>query len=253
MKFQLINIAHKIISLFLSEKIDYKGMIIPAKYLRLCGKRYWDDEYFLSTGISEVDRIIESFGLTAKSRILDVGCGVGRLPIGILARIGEIQHYRGIDVSKSSIQWCRRHITPLHTGFQFVHIDFKNARYNPKGKAINIDFRLPFDDEEFDIIYLYSVFSHMTTEDIRLYLKEFQRLLVPSGKVFLTAFLENEVPDMTVNPRNYRMCTTKEPLLRVLYNKDFFYSLLTDNNFDVDRFDYEKEPDGQCALYLNKK
>lgn len=228
-------------------------MILPAKHLRFCGLKLQNDEYFLMSAQKEADRLVKYFGLTLNSRILDVGCGVGRLAIGILSRIGEIQHYRGVDVSKRSIRWCQRYITRRHPSFQFIHIDVKNLRYNPRGKAINIDFRLPFDDKKFDLIYLFSVFSHMIKEDVKVYLKEFQRLLAPSGKIFLTAFIEDGVADMTINPRGYKRIEWEGPLHCVRYNKDFFESLLAENGFVVDLYDHGKGPNGQSDLYISRR
>jgi len=49
-------------------------------------------------------------------------------------------------------------------------IDVENTRYNPEGEKFSEKFKLPFDDHSFDIIYLYSVFSHMTDQDIIIYL-----------------------------------------------------------------------------------
>ena len=63
-------------------------------------------------------------------------------------------------------------------------------------------FQIPISDRQFDIIYLFSVFSHMTSDEVQLYMGEFQRLLAPSGKMFLTAFVEEAVPDMTINPKD---------------------------------------------------
>jgi ubiquinone/menaquinone biosynthesis C-methylase UbiE len=129
----------------------------------------------------------------------------------------------------------------------------KNPRYNPKGATIGIDFKLPFDDNEFDIIYLYSVFSHMTTDDVEVYLKEFKRLLTRSGKIFLTAFIADGVSDMTINPPDYQLKNWSGPLHCVRYNKDFFSALLAENDFVLDRIDYEQETNGQSALYISKR
>jgi ubiquinone/menaquinone biosynthesis C-methylase UbiE len=193
------------------------------------------------------------FNLTKRTRILDVGCGQGRLPIGILSRIGEIEHYRGIDVNKKSIQWCQKHITKRHPTFQFIHLDIKNLRYNPKGNEIDYSYRLPLFDKEFDIIYLYSVFSHMTELDVEVYLKEFHRLLAPSGRLFVTAFIEEGVPDVSINPDNYKTDWNNEPLHCVRYSRSFFNSLLEGSNFSVERFDHATETDGQSAIYALTK
>ncbi len=249
----LINkIAFKVICLFIPKSVHYKDMILPANHLRFCGPDFLDDEYFVTSALAEADRLVERFRLTTSSRVLDVGCGVGRLPIGILGRIGEIQHYRGVDVSKKSIRWCQRYISGRHPSFRFIHIDVKNPRYNPRGKTMDIDFRLPFEHQAFDIIYLYSLFSHMTTEEIRTYLNEFQRLLAPSGKIFLTAFIAEGVPKMTINPQDY-VKNWSGALHCVRYDKDFFESLLAENSFSVDCFTYEKEIDRQSAFYISRR
>jgi len=239
-------------SLFIPDRVHYKNMILPPKDLRFCGTEFRNNEYFLVSAQKEANRLVERFGLTLHSSILDVGCGVGRLPVGILSRVGEMKHYRGVDVSETALRWCQRYITRKHPGFQFSPLNVKNPRYNPSGKPVDIDFRLPFVDQEFNIIYLYSVFTHMTTDDIRAYVKEFQRLLSPMGKIFLTAYIEDGVPDMTINPPGYRM-DWKGPLHCVRYNKDFFELLLAENGFEVDHFDYETEADGQSALYISRR
>ena len=116
---------------------------------------------------------------------------------------------------------------------------------------MGVEFPLPFNNREFDIIYLYSIFSHMTTEDVTAYLNEFKRLLAPSGKIFLTAFIEQNVQPMTINPPDYRR-NWQGPLHCVRYDKNFFISLLGENGFKIDRFDYEKETDGQSGLYISR-
>jgi SAM-dependent methyltransferase len=235
----------------LPDTVFYNNMPLPAKHLRFCGSKFTSDKYFLSSAQMEADRLVEFFDLSEKSRVLDVGCGVGRLPIGILSRIGEIQYYCGVDVSEKSIQWCQRNIKSKHPNYDFIYLDVKNPRYNPQGKNLDKDFQLQFEDKEFDIIYLYSVFSHMTTDDVIVYLKEFHRLLSPTGKIFLTAFIEDDVPDMVINPDNYKK-QWKGLLHCVRYNKLFFQSLLIDNGFKIDRFDFEKEEDEQSGFYLFK-
>lgn len=242
----------KVADLLFLDRVRYKGAILPPKRLRFCGPTFQDEEYFLSSGQREADRLAEHFGLTKDSSVLDVGCGQGRIPIGILDRVGEIAKYRGVDVSEDSIKWCQRYISRKHPNFQFIHIDVKNARYNPKGEQIDSDFRFLFDAAEFDIIYLYSVFSHMRAEDVRAYLRDFRRVLRPDGGIFLTAFVEEGVPDMTENPEGYRL-RWKGRLHGVRYDKSFFEKMLAENGFGMDRFDYEAESNGQSGLYISRR
>lgn len=240
---------HDFAKKFMPDSVQYRGIILPAKHFRLCGLEFRDDAYYLASAEAEAERLVQAFGLTLDSRVLDVGCGMGRLPTGILSRVGEIQGYTGIDVMERAIHWCKRNIGQHHPTFNFIHVNASNQLYNPNGQSINTDFRLPLEDESVDIIYLYSVFSHMTADHVQVYLKEFRRLLVSSGGIFLTTFIEENVPNVTVNPQNYRMKWT-QPLHCVRYNKAYFESLLAAHDLIIKRFDYEKEADGQSGLYI---
>jgi ubiquinone/menaquinone biosynthesis C-methylase UbiE len=226
------------------------GVLIPAKYLRLGGSEFKDDKFFLASARAEAGRLVEHCGLSKECRVLDVGCGVGRLPIGILDHVGEIQCYWGVDVDNGSVRWCNRHIHRPHPMFQFQHIEVLNRRYNASGRPLDQSFRFDFDDQAFHTIYLYSVFSHMKTEDILVYLREFNRLLRPNGSIFLTAFIEEAVPNMSENPVGYRM-NWHGALHCVRYEKAFFWALLEEAGFTVTRFVYAQETDGQSALYLS--
>ncbi|HUV94981.1 MAG TPA: class I SAM-dependent methyltransferase [Anaerolineae bacterium] len=236
--------------MFASDTVLHDGLVLPAKHLRSCGRKFRHDEYFLASAQAEADRLVERLGLTASSRLLDVGCGVGRLALGILRRIGAIKAYRGIDVDKEAIRWCQWHITSQHPAFQFFPVNVEHPRYNPRGKKADTRFSLPFNDGEFDVIYVYSVLSHMLPKDIELYLAEFQRLLSPSGKVFLTAFVEEDVPKVAVNPTGYRKTKWVGPLHCVRYSKGFFESLLVGSGFRTEGFSYAAETDGQSAFYI---
>lgn len=246
------SLISKTLNNFKAQKVHFQNTILPAKHLRFCGQDFKNDEFFLNSARSEADRLVKYFGLSSQSRLLDIGCGSGRLAIGILNRIGNIQLYQGVDVDKKSIQWCNRYISKNRSNYKFLKLDVFNSRYNPTGKKINDGFQFPFENQKFDIAYLYSVFSHMIDEDIKLYLREFQRMLEHFGKIFLTAFVEENVPEMTINPANYRRTQWKGELHCVRFNKDFFQTLIKENGYQINHFEYEKETHGQSAYYLSK-
>jgi ubiquinone/menaquinone biosynthesis C-methylase UbiE len=247
-------IFDKISSTLKSRKQDYviyQGQILPPKVLRTGGAHFQDDASYFASAQNEARRLAIC-GFKSNARILDLGCGSGRLPIGILIVHGDTVDYHGIDVRKSVVDWCTQVITKKHPKFIFTHIDIKNERYNPSGKAVNDRFRLPVQDNSYDILSLYSVFSHMVIEDIQGYLKEFRRILAPSGKIFFTAFVEEGTPDMTINPENYGMKWSGE-LHCVRFNQEYFANLLQSSGFKVDQFVHGQETDGQSAFYISNQ
>jgi tRNA G46 methylase TrmB len=51
----------------------------------------------------EADRLKNDMDLTDKSTILDVGCGAGRPPVGLIARHMPFLSYLGLDVDTKRI------------------------------------------------------------------------------------------------------------------------------------------------------
>jgi len=126
----------------------------------------------------------------------------------------------------------------------------KPTRYNPGGGAIDAAFRLPAAPGSVDLAYLYSVFSHLPEAHLRVYLGELARVLAPGGRVFLTAFVEEGVPPVVVNPPGYAFERCSGPLHVVRYERGHFAGLLEAAGFRVDRFDHGAETDGQSGVYL---
>lgn len=110
----------------------HEGLALPPRWLRFCGEAYRDDAYFVSSAEREVQRL-RDFGLSTRTRLLELGCGPGRFAIGLLRRLGEMDAYHGLDVDRASIRWCKRHITRSHPSFRFTRIDVHNLRYNRRG------------------------------------------------------------------------------------------------------------------------
>lgn len=230
--------------------IEVNGTKIPPASLRLGGHNFVEDPVFLETARSEAKRLEVAFAIDPWSRVLDIGCGVGRLPIGLLSYFGSVKHYTGVDVALGSIAWCEQYIA--RPGVKFIHLDLANERYNPRGAPISHDFELPLPRAAFDVIYLYSVFSHMKADDVQAYLRELHRLLAPGGGIFLTAFVEPDVEDVAVNPPGYsRFPGEWEGALHcVRFDRAFFEGVVADAGLMVERFDHGTEVDGQSGIYL---
>jgi SAM-dependent methyltransferase len=124
-------------------------------------------------------------------RILDLGCGMGRMARPLTRYLSAAGQYWGLDVGKPAIEWCRTHVTPAHPNFHFQHLDVRNGLYNPGGRFAPHEIRLPFPDGVFDFVFLTSVFTHLFPADVQHYLAEVDRVLKPDGRCLATFFLVN--------------------------------------------------------------
>jgi SAM-dependent methyltransferase len=234
--------------------VFYDGILLPPPRLRPTKRGKMGEEIYFEATREEVDWMVENLGLSSESSMLDLGCGSGRIALGILDRVGEIREYQGVDVDERFLGWPQEYITPKHPNFQFTRLDLQNDYYNPQGEKMAQGFALPFADGEFDIICLFSVFTHMLTDDVRIYLEEFYRVLQPEGKVFMTANLEDGVPDVTENPVGYRgRYEYNNPLATVRYNREFFENLLEESGFRLEGYDHPPQRTGQDCVTVSKR
>jgi SAM-dependent methyltransferase len=245
----LSRFLKKIASPFRQNFVRYEKMILPPRRIRFGGSYFKEDKDFATSALKEADRLIEHCGLTKDSSVVEIGCGPGRLPTGIIDRRPGLRSYRGIDLNLRSIAWCQKYITSAHPQFTFVHLDIFNSRYNKEGTGKQEAIRLPADDQSADIIYLYSVFSHLKEADVRANLREFARILKKDGVLFLTAFVEPNVPRESENPTDYHG-PWEGPLHCVRFDQSFFIDLLKEYGFEIVREEHGTETDGQTALYI---
>lgn len=221
-----------------TDRVWYEGVPLPPPSIRVGGQRYMDDAFFVGYADSDARRLIEQFHLDETTRVLDVGCGQCRLAIGLMRQLPTVGRYVGLDLDPASIDWGSRHLTAIDPAFEFRALDVHNERYNPEGRPLDETFRFPFADDAFDLVYMAGVSPHLDADEHRIYLREFARVLSPGGGLYLTAFVEEHVPPVTVNPEGYLGEPLSGPRNCIRYERGFFLSLLRDAGFRIERFEH---------------
>src|SRR5262245_48492845 len=133
----------------------------------------------------------ERLGLTtlASSDILDVGCGV-RFAQALVNRDIPVRSYTGIEVDTSIVDFMRSQLEPFDARFRFVHWNVRNDLYNGHGdRLLSTETSLPV-TQEFDVIWLFSVFTHLDRVEAAGMLKLLRRVIRPSGGLLFTAFVD---------------------------------------------------------------
>jgi len=218
----------------------------------MCDLPYQDEQFFLDSAVAQARHLMHAVELTDRSRIVDAGCGLGRLAIG-LARERPDVRYVGFDSNEQFIWWCRRYIQRAHPNFRFVHVDVENERYNPRGKRMTANFQFPVADGDADVVYLWGVLTNMAPEHMPIYVSEVSRMLRKRGRAFLTAFAEKDVPTFSVNPRGYVSYPCVGPLHVVRYEEGYLRSVLTSQSLSIKLFSYQTVDEKQSEFQVEKE
>jgi SAM-dependent methyltransferase len=143
---------------------------------------------FVDTGDEFLRHFTHLAALGRDERVLDVGCGIGRMARPLAGHLSAQGSYDGFDVNREGIAWCRDRYAS-HPNFRFQVADLYNRRYNPEGSQPADAFVFPYGDASFDLVICTSVLTHLLEGEADHYLAEIARVLAPGGRVVGTWFL----------------------------------------------------------------
>jgi SAM-dependent methyltransferase len=137
----------------------------------------WDVEEFFAQGEREVDTFLtEARAVQASPSFgdaLDFGCGVGRLSRALAKRFTTVT---GVDVSGPMVDQANRLVASEHPNCRFI---------------INAQQRLPFPTDSFDFVLTNIVLQHMPPRLAKGYVREFLRVVRPTGVAIFQIPSEN--------------------------------------------------------------
>jgi SAM-dependent methyltransferase len=193
------------------------------------------------------------------TEVLDFGCGV-RFTQAFLNRNVPVKRYVGVDAYGEMIEFLRANVSDPR--FEFVHVNAHNALYNPTGEIMSERTSLPIDGQRFDLVCLFSVFTHLAPHDYVSMLKLLRRFAKPTGRLFYTLFIDEltegghglidkfpralgastdpelkqalaSAPAARREPVPFRDLSPKKPLLYALYSREHALELIEGTGWEV--------------------
>lgn len=156
---------------------------------------------FREQGAALLRLLVDVGGLRPSDRVLDIGCGAGRVAMPLTGYLSPSGTYDGMDPVKPAIRWCQRRITSRHPTFRFTHVDVYNSFYHRRGE-LGTTFRFPYADGAFTFAFATSVFTHLVPEVTRNYLGEAHRVVRSGGTLLATFFLRDVASDGAAGERD---------------------------------------------------
>lgn len=163
------------LSLFLKNTaiaLAEREVILPPARLRHLVSGSYSLEWFLSSGKRAVESIENGLKeaeveLEKGTKVLDFGCGCSRVIQHLKAAHPDLT-LKACDYNPLLVNWCRDHID----GVDY----FQNQLVPP----------LDLEDGSLDLIYQFSVFTHLTQEQQDEWMDEFHRVLKPGGVMIVS-------------------------------------------------------------------
>lgn len=191
----------------------------------------------------------ELAGLKPDHKVLDIGCGIGRMALPLTGFLNDKGSYDGFDIVKSGIDWCNKHISVRYPNFRFQYTGLYNSLYNTSDKVEASEFIFPYMDNKFDFVFLTSVFTHMMPDEVTHYLNEIGRVMKPGANCLMSFFIVNcESEDLMIKQPNhmnfpvnkgfYRLHSTQVDTANVAYDEEWLLDKLDKAGLKMESIKY---------------
>lgn len=170
---------------------------------------------FSTIGTQFVNVITQYTDLSPKHKILDIGCGTGRLVSALINKHPNIR-CDGLDINKDYVEYCRLKYTGV-----FKHHDIYHEEYNPAGTIDQHRFTLPYKDKQYDTITILGVLNHVDILTTCRLIEESSRILKPRGVLVATVLLLNDHSNDQIEKQ-----LTSKPFKFAYSDVDYKYEVL---------------------------
>jgi len=157
--------------LFPARRLGSDGLPLPPPLLRVQVSGTARAEQFIAQSHRAARTVRDMVRLAGREfealeAVFDFGCGCGR----VMRRWADVSGpaFVGSDYNRNIVDWCRANLP--FAGFEL------NGLTPP----------LPFADEQFELVYSLSVFTHLTEPLQHEWIAELRRVTKPGGLILLT-------------------------------------------------------------------
>ena len=220
-----------------------------------CGARTSDENASVERAVRLIKLMCRRLGLRdlSETTVLDMGCG-GKFTQAFINHRLPIQKYVGIDVDGEMIDWLNNNVDDAR--FEFHHMNIHNLRYSPKGIKLSNSSELPVVKRSFDVICLFSVFTHLEPGDFRTMLEVLRKYIKDNGRLFFTLFLDEaskegkgladglvrglskeELRAGSGQTRDFHDVHPDRPLEWALYSRDYSVRMIEEAGWHIIRLD----------------
>ena len=214
---------------------------------------------FVKQGEHLANLVITHTHLQPNSKILDVGCGIGRLAVPLTKYLSKEGSYEGFDIVEFGINWCTKNISSKYPNFHFICVGLKNDLYNLDTQKEAKEFIFPYPENYFDSIVLTSVFTHMMPSDVKHYLKQIASVLKEGGKCLATFFIINKEVEMMMQSNQssfvfkysydgYFLMHSSVKEANVAFEENFLRSMISDSGLFIEAMYRGSWSNGSNAL-----
>lgn len=136
--------------------------------------------------------IKQQIGFAPGDRILDFGCGIGRVLVQVAKETDPSTKIVGMDIMPDAIAFCRENIAGIFPNTTFELIEGGNVHYDKyivSGGAKSRADILGSYGRSFSKAYAFSVFTHVDLDDFATLLRFVGDLLAKDGELLLTCFI----------------------------------------------------------------
>lgn len=218
--------------------------------------------------------LLDQAGVQPNDRVLDIGCGCGRIAAPLTQHVGPDGSYIGVDIVAALVEFGTRHITKTYPNFRFVTLEQSNPSYDAlRGKSTSRTIRTLAEaaaPDSIDLCIATSLFTHLDTGMARTTLAAMSRLMASNGRAFVTAFLIDDAARALIRRgrsafqfahaygEGTNAQSLEDPLAALAFDADHFARLLTEQGLYVERALYGSWPgrphhaSGQDILILRK-